>query len=87
MRALENNKAQDVRIRNLLRQFTMIYLKNKNKSKFTLKDPGVGEKEFNLDNTNNIPSILEDLISFLGDKRRHYTNVKEYDVDIRKFIE
>lgn len=46
VRAFEQKKVQDVRIRNLLRQFAMTYIKNKNNNKFTVRDPGVGEYEF-----------------------------------------
>jgi len=93
MRALEQNKAQDERIRNLLRQFAMTYIKNKNKNKFTLRDPGLGEKELNtfLEDQGELPIPLLKMIETLKgqiifdgrDNSEDYKAIREFVNEMR----
>jgi hypothetical protein len=89
MRGLESKKVQDERIRNLLRQFTVTYLKNRNSKRFVLKDPGVSEREYNdeEDEIGILPSILEDLLAFINDKQAIFKNNKSYDLDISPYLQ
>ena len=89
MRGLESKKVQDERIRNLLRQFTVTYLKNKNSRRFVLNDPGISEREFNdeEDDIGILPSILENLLDFINDKQAIFKNNESYDVDISSYLQ
>ena len=89
MRGLERNKVQDERIRNLLRQFTVTYLKNKNSRRFVLNDPGISESEYNNkeDDIGILPSILENLLDFINDKQATFKNNESYDVDISSYLQ
>ena len=89
VRALQQKKVQDERIRNLLRQFAMTYIKNKNKNKFTVRDPGLGEKEFDtfLEGQGELPIALLQMIDSL---RGHIIldgsdNSKDYE-ELRRFV-
>ena len=88
LKDIQTNNIQDERIRNLLRQFTLTYLKNKDKNQFILKDPGTSQNEFSVND--NMPAILEDLIVFLNGKHLKYSNNESYNaynLDITQFID
>lgn len=89
MRGLQSNKVQDERIRNLLRQFTITYLKNNKSRKFILKDPGVSENQYNDEKFNvaDPPPILEDLLAFINEKNTTFRNNQSYNEDITPYLE
>lgn len=89
MRGLESKKVQDERIRNLLRQFTITYLKNNKSRKFILKDPGLSESQYDDEKFNvaDPPSILEDLLDFINDKNTIFKNNESYNEDITPYLE
>jgi DNA repair exonuclease SbcCD ATPase subunit len=84
MREFQFNKSQNERIRNLLRQFSMLYLKDKKQDQFDVRDPGVFSdrfKEFMNDrDVSKLPPILRDLLLLLDGK---YSVVAENDEIIR----
>ena len=84
MREFQFNKSQNERIRNLLRQFSMLYLKDKKKEEFDVRDPGVFSdrfKEFMSGrDVSKLPPILRDLLLLLDGK---YSVVAENDEIIR----
>ena len=84
MREFQFNKSQNERIRNLLRQFSMLYLKDKKQDQFDVRDPGVFSdrfKEFmNNRDVSKLPPILRDLLLLLDGK---YSVVAENEEIIR----
>lgn len=72
MREFQFTKSQNERIRNLLRQFSLIYLKDKKINQFDVRDPGVNPnrfQEFMKDkDISKIPPILRELLLLLDGK-------------------
>jgi len=79
MRGLESKKVQDERIRNLLRQFTVTYLKNIKSKRFVLNDPGVSESQYEDEDVGIPPPILEGLLAFINNKNTIFKNNESYN--------
>ena len=75
---------EDLRIRNLLRQFAKLYLSKPINDEFDLKDPGLSEELYNEFETklNNkrIPSILLHLMTILRNEKDKDIKTEEYDL-------
>lgn len=84
MREFQFNKSQNERIRNLLRQFSLLYLKDKKQNQFDIRDPGVFSERFETfmseRDLSKIPPILKDLLLLLDGK---YSVVAMRDDEIR----
>ena len=72
MREFQFTKSQNERIRNLLRQFSLLYLKDKKINQFDVRDPGINPnrfQEFMKDkDISKIPPILRELLLLLDGK-------------------
>jgi chromosome segregation ATPase len=84
MREFQFNKSQNERIRNLLRQFSLLYLKDRKQDQFDVRDPGVFSERFESfmseRDVSKIPPILKDLILLLDGK---YSVIAKRDDEIR----
>jgi len=78
-------KNEDNRIRNLLRQFTKMYLLQRTNDEFTLSDPGESKKRFELFKSSFkekiSPPILRDLIDLIEGKTKEIALEKGEDIN------
>ena len=72
MRDFQFSKSQNERIRNLLRQFSLLYLQNNKLNNYDIKDPGIYANRFqefiNERDISKIPPILRELLLLLDGK-------------------
>lgn len=87
---INQNKDDEARIKNLLRQFAKVYLENKKGKSFELYDPGVGKDQFNnYRKTASLPVILQNMIHMLDRTKGNISDAdnKEFLAEIAKLKE